>query len=56
MTMIQDLIRNERGAVMSEYALLLALIALGVVGAISLFSDQITAIFNRSASDLKNAK
>jgi len=37
---------DEQGASMTEYALLLAMIALGTVGAVTAFSDQILTVFS----------
>ena len=56
MKLIQTLVSEEAGASMAEYAVLLAIIAVGVVSAIGLFRDQIVSIFNSSASGLANAK
>ena len=49
MKLIKRLIKDERGLESSEYALLLALIALAIVGAVGLLKDQIAASFNAAA-------
>ncbi|NQY91591.1 MAG: Flp family type IVb pilin [Deltaproteobacteria bacterium] len=47
MTKILKRLRDdEQGASMTEYALLLAMIALGTVGAVTAFSDQILTLFS----------
>jgi Flp pilus assembly pilin Flp len=56
MKLIQTLANEETGASMAEYAVMLAIIAVGVVSAVGLFRDQIVSIFNSSASGLANAQ
>jgi len=56
MNLFQELVAEETGASMAEYAVLLAVVAVGVVSAIGLFRDQIVLIFEASASGLANAK
>jgi Flp pilus assembly pilin Flp len=46
---------TERGASMVEYILLVALIALAVIGAVSFLSGQINGSFNREGSSLSSA-
>ncbi len=38
---------DERGAAMTEYALLMAFLALGTLAAITALSDQITTLFQQ---------
>jgi Flp pilus assembly pilin Flp len=45
-------IRTERGATMVEYALLLALIAVALLGALHFFSDSRTNVWARIGSSL----
>ena len=54
--MIRDLIQDETGASMAEYAMLLALIAVATIGAVQALRNQIVAVFNTSASTLGAAK
>ena len=54
MKLIQTLASEETGASMVEYAVLLAIITVGVVSAVGLFRDQIVSVFNSSASGLAN--
>jgi pilus assembly protein Flp/PilA len=54
--MITRLMQEETGAAMAEYAMLLALIAVALIGAVTLLRDQIIAVFNKTASTLQNAQ
>ena len=45
--------RDEEGAVLVEYALLVALIALACITAITLLGTEISALFTRIADILK---
>jgi Flp pilus assembly pilin Flp len=47
--------RAESGQAMVEYALLLALIAVAAIGAITTFSNELSATFNMVADELANA-
>ena len=46
---------DEDGASMVEYILLVALIALAVIGAVLFLHDQISGKFNQSGSSLSSA-
>ena len=46
---------TERGASMVEYILLVALIALAVIGAVSFLGGQIKGTYNREGSSLSSA-
>jgi pilus assembly protein Flp/PilA len=46
---------TERGASMVEYILLVALIALAVIGAVAFLSTQIKSSFNHEGSSLSSA-
>jgi pilus assembly protein Flp/PilA len=48
-------IRDEEGASAIEYALLVALIALGIAGALTTFSGKISSLFNAAGSKLDQA-
>ena len=54
--MVRELVKDETGASMAEYAMLLALIAVATIAAVTALRDQIIAVFNRSASTLGTAK
>lgn len=43
---------EERGQGLVEYALIIAVVALGVIVAIVFLRDQISGLFNRAGSDL----
>jgi Flp pilus assembly pilin Flp len=55
MKLVAELIREDRGAAMAEYAMLLALITVAVIGAVGALRDSIVTAFNKSASTLKAA-
>ena len=50
--MLTRLWTNEEGQDLAEYALLIALIALVVIGAVTLLGTNITAVFNNIAGRL----
>ncbi len=45
---------DESGQDLTEYVLLIVVIALGVTGAIIVLRDQISAVFNNAAGQLQN--
>jgi Flp pilus assembly pilin Flp len=45
---------EERGQGLVEYALIIAVVALGVIVAIVFLRDQISDLFNRTGSQLSN--
>ncbi|RMD84855.1 MAG: Flp family type IVb pilin [Candidatus Dadabacteria bacterium] len=49
----RQLWKDETGASMAEYAMLLALIAVATIGAVTALRDQIIAVFNASTTALK---
>lgn len=53
---VSELYKDETGATMAEYAMLLALIAVATIAAVTALRDQIIAVFNRAASTLGTAK
>ena len=55
MNITKKLAKDEDGAVLVEYALLVALIALAAIGAITLLGTNITALFNHIAGELGDA-
>jgi pilus assembly protein Flp/PilA len=54
-TAVRNLVRRDEGQDLLEYALLVALIALGAVIAITAAGDQVEAIFNDIAAALTGA-
>jgi pilus assembly protein Flp/PilA len=52
---IKGLFKEEEGQGMTEYGLILALIALAVIGALVLFREQITALFNKVKDAMSTA-
>lgn len=48
-------VREEDGASMAEYALLLGVITVALITVITLFRDQIANIFNTTSNTLGNA-
>ena len=43
---------DERGATATEYALLLAFIAIVIIGAVTLLGTNITGLFNKAAASI----
>lgn len=43
---------EERGAVMAEYGLLLAVIALAIIATLVLFRDELTSVFSNATTTL----
>lgn len=52
---VKKFVRNEDGASMAEYALLLGVITVALITVISLFRNQIANIFNTTTNTLGNA-
>ena len=52
MNAVRDLVSDEQGAAMAEYAMLLALIAVATIGAVQALRNSIISVFNKSASTL----
>lgn len=52
MKLFKTFVHEESGASTSEYAILVAILAVGVVSAADLFRDQIVLIFNSITSKL----
>ena len=46
---------EERGAVMAEYGLLLAVIALAIIATLVLFRDELTSVFSKATNTLNTA-
>ena len=54
-TWLQSLTKNERGASLVEYALLVALIAVVVIGAVTLLGNTADSTFSGVSDSLTNA-
>jgi len=53
MNFLKKLFKNEKGAAVTEYALLIALIAIAVIAAIILLRDELIRVFTLIADALK---
>ncbi|HZG77345.1 MAG TPA: Flp family type IVb pilin [Paenibacillus sp.] len=51
---LKALISDEQGQGLTEYGLVLGIIAVAVVGLIAAFRNEITAIFNQALLDLRS--
>ena len=56
MKAVREFLKDEQGASMAEYAMLLALIAVATIGAVQALRNQIIAVFNTSASTMGSAQ
>ena len=56
MRLVKGLVKDETGASMAEYAMLLALIAVATIGAVQALRNQIISVFNTSASTIGSAQ
>ena len=54
-TKLTTWMKDEKGASMVEYALLVVLIAIIALVAVSLAGDEISSVFSEVATELKNA-
>ena len=52
---IRRFVREEEGASAAEYALLLALITLGIVGAVQVLGNSISGALNAASNVISNA-
>jgi Flp pilus assembly pilin Flp len=55
MNVFKNLLKDEQGASMAEYALLLALIAVATIGALQVLSGQIVGVFEASGDAIDAA-
>jgi Flp pilus assembly pilin Flp len=46
---------DEAGQTMTEYALIIGTVVVGIVGILIIFKDQLKAIFGNAKNDLTNA-
>ncbi len=54
-TKVTTWMKDEKGASMVEYALLVVLIAIVALVAVSLAGDEISSVFSEIATELENA-
>ena len=54
-SMVRSLVRKDEGQDLLEYALLVALIALGAVAAVTPAGDKVEAVFNAIAGAIPGA-
>ncbi|MCX5799841.1 MAG: Flp family type IVb pilin [Candidatus Eisenbacteria bacterium] len=52
MKFLKNLFKNEKGAAVTEYALLIALVAIAVISAIILLRDELIRVFTLIAGKL----
>ena len=52
---ISDFSKNESGATAIEYALIAAIVGIGIISALQSLSAQLNATFQTTATDLQNA-
>lgn len=53
--MLKKLYKDEKGQALSEYGLILALIALAVIAAITTLGDNIKGLFDKVATEISGA-
>lgn len=51
---LRDLLQDESGQGMTEYALIIGIVAIMLIAALVAFRDQIAAVFDRITNGLKN--
>ena len=54
-TKVTTWMKDEKGASMVEYALLVVLIAIVAVVAVSIAGDEVSSVFSEIATELENA-
>jgi pilus assembly protein Flp/PilA len=54
MNAFKGLVRGEEGQGLTEYGLVLGIIAVAVVATIGLFRDEIVAIYDKALTDLRS--
>ena len=52
MDLIKEFLNDEQGAAMAEYALLVALIAVAVIGTLQVLAGSITAVFTATSTEM----
>jgi Flp pilus assembly pilin Flp len=56
MKLIKEFLRDERGLESMEYAILAALLVVGLVAILTGLKDEIGAVFNTVRTELQNAQ
>jgi pilus assembly protein Flp/PilA len=54
MQRIVDFLKNEDGLAVTEYGLLLALVAVAVISVVKAFGTQLSTMFNNATNSLKS--
>ena len=54
--LLKRFVKEESGQAMVEYGLIIAVVALAVVGALALFRDKIKDLFDRAGQQLDGAE
>lgn len=54
-TLLAKFTKDESGATAIEYALIAAIVGIGIIAALQNVSTQLSATFNTTAQDLQNA-
>jgi Flp pilus assembly pilin Flp len=54
-SLLQQLWQDEQGQDLTEYALLLVLVALGAIAAMGTLSNALTSVFSNAATNLTTA-
>jgi Flp pilus assembly pilin Flp len=52
MNLIKELLNDEQGAALAEYALLVALISVGTIGTLQLLGGSITSVFTAASTGM----
>lgn len=55
LALLGGLWRDDQGQGMTEYALIIALVAVAIVAVVVLFREQIKSVFTRATTELQNA-
>jgi pilus assembly protein Flp/PilA len=56
MKFLKKLVRNENGATAIEYGLIAALLAVGIIAAVSTLRNALNSTFNSTTIELDNAR
>jgi pilus assembly protein Flp/PilA len=54
--LITRFLRDEEGQGLAEYALVLVLIAVAVIGALTAFKDEIIGVFDKITGEMQTAR
>lgn len=53
--MLKRFFKDQNGATAIEFSLIATLVSLAVLGAVSMLSDNVAAMFENSATEVRNA-